>query len=128
MSKSMDKRIACQKDYALEKFILEGDARAVDSWWDKHGHYGSDHKRHYLDRKSILDIPSWTTDRALRIDIEDRVRELGALGPYAEKCCTILKCSNSCLAEMGVFMYTGMTNRQVLLAAARAMGLEYSDG
>ena len=127
----------------LEHFILTAPEREVDAWWAEHGMglervrtevmvggewdelvYGPDIDTDSHRGAEGQQVPHYTTDRGLRYVIEDRVRELGepTYGAY----CWMIGHGHHDLAAL-VQAVIEKTNRQVILAAARAMGLEYSD-
>ncbi len=125
---------------ALETFILTGDARAVDQFWAEHGMGWVEIKLSKIgsvaqDRYGIEPngqervVPHYTTDRGLRYVIEDRMRECKVFDWYAGKIAELYGIQSTDHLRLidvqpyGEFVMS-LTNRQVILAAARAMGLE----
>lgn len=113
---------------ALEDFILHGDARAVDAWWAEHGMGQQPGKDHDLFDNEVDGewVAPYSTDRRFRYVIEDRVREARRfMELYAEELYMVVYETRK-LERVPVHFFEAMlraTNRQVLLAAARAMGL-----
>ncbi len=112
----------------LEKFILKGDERTVDAWFAEKG-MGLDEVR-LVDQQYIYTLDSYpqlvrfyTTDRGLRYVIEDRVRDSARWCEYTET--VMLMSKTPTFLEVTDFAIS-ISNRQVILAAARAMKLEYS--
>jgi hypothetical protein len=129
----------------LEQFVLHGPEREVDAWWYKHG-MGSPGLVPVLWKMSTGEVsecgaPHYTTDRGLRWVIEDRVQEVQKEtdeavwvsfcegiddmrakpdSAFVEAMGDGLKVCEWAIVENAI----NATNRQVLLAAAKAMGLQ----
>ena len=117
----------------LEDFILHGDAREVDRFWAAKGR----------DWKTICQCDEPLIQMGLRCNnclgyraldytdpnahprlIEDRVKELGHFWEYLDEL-NHLYLIDEISKDYGVTGFAlGATNRQRILAAARAMGLE----
>ena len=115
----------------LEKFILEGNERDVNAWWAEKG-MGLDNNGTYLYARASgghsIYVESYTTDRALRYVIEDRV--LGPVNPVRwekyDKELSKLTGAAECQQDWSkTRRILRASNRTVILAAARAMGLEH---
>ena len=119
---------------SLATFILTGEARAVDFWWADKG-MGIDPEINTATgtpyHPSTVRTPPkpWSTDRGLRYVIEDRVREVATpdcATEYYRQICTIVhgRFWEDTPVWHGAYLHAEATNRQRILAAARAMGLE----
>ena len=130
----------------LETFILEGPEREVDAFWAEKGMgfpvFELGGKR-YVSRQGSRNLSHYTTDRALRYVIEDRIRQIDYEyeyeldideNPYDDYMKLIGKSwehgsRGGPTARRSVIRKTLEVNlhdnRQVILAAARAMGLTY---
>ena len=126
----------------LEAFILEGPEREVDAWWAEEGmglsvcRCGSDPECEcetdaVIDWKGNIVCPydqmnfNYTTDRGLRYVIEDRVRG-DRWFYYCQELIDIVDRIGGTESYL-VGKALDATNRQVILAAARAMGLTYGE-
>jgi len=114
---------------SLEAFILEGFGRSVDAWVAEHV-LGWTPETKYLpwcdaDGEAVFPLPEFHTDRGLRHVIEDRVAEVIDPDEYTEELSEILI---ELFDYVGWWQFIRATNRQVILAASRAMNLETPDG
>jgi len=126
----------------LEAFILEGPEREVDAWWAEKGmgirtcllEEGPPGECR-LEPYDVTDfndvgypIPHYTTDRALSHVIEDRLAsdEINKPWYYAHELLQIVTGGPTLQPNEipALWKVLAATNRQRILAAARAMGLE----
>jgi len=121
----------------LKDFILNGNARDVDAWFaEKCMGLSVDSNAYMLIGETKYEssgvkierlevIPYYTTDRRLSHDIEDRVKDLKLSTQYALALVDFVD-----QEEYYALAYWGLlraTNRQRILAAARAMGLSLTN-
>ena len=117
----------------LEGFILSGDAREVDSFWAEKGmgYHPATRCMPWTDREGLNikgGLPPYSTDRGLRYVIEDRVREVvGENEAYPREVARLTEKHYDAYDNLTFYEqrwnHINATNRQVILAAARAMGL-----
>ena len=101
---------------ALADFILHGDDREVDLFWFRHG-MGK--------RKLGGLVPHYTDPDIHPRLIEDQIEELGLWASYHNY--LDLQVAPYCTDKIRAFRnYLQASNRQRILAAARAMGLEHA--
>jgi len=123
----------------LKRFVLEGPAREVDAWWAINGQGWrvvcncTDEWPHICSECNAGVAPEFTTDRTLSHVIEDAVRAqkpIVVLAYFAMICevVSVTKNDGDWTAEPlwhGAILHADATNRQRILAAARAMGLKH---